>query len=155
MPVTVTPTKIKTKKGNFKTRTDLDIEALCFHLDTIIDMADSPQQIHVTIEKAQPMGASKNGRTQGVQSTARYMEAYGMVIGSLAALNLPYTTITAAKWKKDMGVSADKDLAMAEARRMFPDLGLRLLRKMDHGRAEAALICYYGMKMRGILAEGE
>jgi crossover junction endodeoxyribonuclease RuvC len=41
-------------------------------------------------------------------------------------------------WKKDMGLTADKDESLSMARELWPDAPLA--RKKDNGRAEALLI---------------
>jgi hypothetical protein len=46
--------------------------------------------------------------------------------------------VTPQKWKKDMGLTSDKDLSLAMARELWPTAPLS--RKMDNGRAEALLM---------------
>jgi hypothetical protein len=140
MPVLHANTGYKTLNGNVKYRTDLDLDRLGHWINELV--AHHPD-IHVMLERAQPMGASKNGRTQGVSSTGRYMEAYGVLIGLLTALSIPYTTVSAAKWKRDLAVPADKRQALDLTRKLIPDLIPHLTRLKDHGRAEAGLICHY------------
>ena len=48
-------------------------------------------------------------------------------------------------WKKAMGLTSDKNLSLDAARERFPDMAMKLKRKMDEGRAEALMIlAYYG-----------
>lgn len=143
MPVLHTNTGRKTPKGNIKYRTDLDLDRLGHWINELV--AYHPA-IHVMLERAQPMGPSKNGRTQGISSTGRYMEAYGVLIGLLTALSVPYTTISAAKWKRDLAIPANKRQTLDLTKKLIPDLTPHLTRLKDHGRAEAGLICHYNMK---------
>jgi hypothetical protein len=79
---------------------------------------------------------------QGVSSCYTIGEGYGVLIGVLAALQVPYAKVNAATWKREMGlpVHSDKDASRAMALRLWPALAERLKRKCDDGRAEALLI---------------
>lgn len=82
---------------------------------------------------------------QGVSSMFRFGTAYGMVLGTLAALKVPVHLVAPGKWKRAFGLGADKEQARALALRLWPD-GSQFSRKKDHGRAEAALIARYGVR---------
>ena len=73
----------------------------------------------------------------------------GIAIGIAAGIEVPYTEVSPAKWKKDMQVPAQKDAAVLVASRYFPNCTDGWKRKMDHGRAEAALIALYGAIQQG------
>lgn len=93
---------------------------------------------HVFIEKAQPYPR------QGVVSTANYMLAYGMIIGIVVGMKIPYTLVPPQQWKKNVvgnlkGVK-DKGMSILRAKQLFPDIELK---RNDDGPAEAALIGYY------------
>ncbi|SRR5712692_10471376 len=96
------------------------------------------QPAHVLIEEAQPMPG------QGVTSTFQIGKGYGLWLGILAALQLPYTTIRPAIWKKAFSLGKDKEASRLRAMQLFPRADLR--RKKDHGRAEALLLAYYGWR---------
>lgn len=69
---------------------------------------------------------------------------FGSLKMVLAANFIPYALVTPAVWKRIMGVTADKDQARGIASQLFPaDAGQWPLKKHD-GRAEAALLAYYG-----------
>jgi Holliday junction resolvasome RuvABC endonuclease subunit len=70
-------------------------------------------------------------------------KATGLVIGVMCGMAIPWSETTPGKWKKDMRVPADKDKAVTVATRLFPACKRFWTRKMDHGRAEAALIALY------------
>jgi hypothetical protein len=54
-----------------------------------------------------------------------------------------------AKWKKGMGMSANKDLSRQKAMELFPELADQLKLKKHHGRAEALLLADYGRRLYG------
>jgi crossover junction endodeoxyribonuclease RuvC len=90
---------------------------------------------HVAIEKVGAMPG------QGVTSMFNFGKGYGMWIGILAALRIPYTFVTPQAWKKELmkGVG-DKDAARGVGCRLFPEVAKELARKKDIGRADALLI---------------
>ena len=91
------------------------------------------------VERAQAMPG------QGVSSMFNYGTGYGQILGVLAALRIPYETVSPVVWKRKMGLShANKDASRDMARQLFPHVELN--RKRDHGRAEALLIAEYGRR---------
>lgn len=132
MPVVVMEGKGKTKKGSIKKSTVLDET-------TLKSCIEGYKPDHVFLEKAQAMPG------QGIVSTAHYMCGYGIIRGICTALNIPYTLIHPATWKKDVlkDMEKGKNSAIVRAKQIYPlaDVG-----KSD-GRAEALLIAHYGMKI--------
>jgi crossover junction endodeoxyribonuclease RuvC len=63
-------------------------------------------------------------------------------VGLLAALQIAYTTVRPAIWKRALGLGKDKEAARLRAMQLFPAADLR--RKKDHGRAEALLLAWWG-----------
>lgn len=82
---------------------------------------------------------------QGVSSTFKFGAAYGMLLGTLAALKVPTQLVSPGKWKRAFGLGGDKEQARALALRLWPECD-QFSRKKDHGRAEAALIARYGVR---------
>jgi hypothetical protein len=80
---------------------------------------------------------------QGVSSTFRFGQAYGTIRGVIQALGLPSHLVTPASWKKHFKLPSDKEKARALAVRLWPS-SEHFERKMDHNRAEAALLARYG-----------
>ena len=143
MPCTYATTTTRLKSGKFKIRTDLDLPRL---VRLLFEQINSCEAITATIEKAQPMRKTAQGATQGTSSTGRYMQAYGMILGALAALSVPYTEVRALTWKRKMAVPSNKSLAIQLAIELIKPLANQLTRQKDHGRAEAGLLCLYNLK---------
>jgi len=80
---------------------------------------------------------------QGVASTFRFGVSYGVVLGIIAAHNIPLDFVVPGKWKKAYGLSSDKEESRKRAIHAFPWDAELFKRKKDHGRAEAALIALY------------
>lgn len=106
------------------------------------NMADLLRAIdlnHVFIESVHAMPG------QGVTSMFNFGKGFGIWIGILAALKIPYTLITPQAWKKHLmqGIK-DKDAARIRAQQLYPSVSEELSRKKDIGRADALLIAEYG-----------
>jgi len=81
---------------------------------------------------------------QGVASVFTFGKGYGVVLGVLAALDVPTHLVTPNTWKAWARLGRDKTGLRAMAARLFPrDAGL-FARAGDDGRAEAVLIAWYG-----------
>lgn len=132
MPILKTEGKGKTKKGNTKIHTVLD-EIEIKNIFQLIGKIDQ-----VFLEKAQSMPG------QGAPATFNYACNYGIIRGIMIGLEIPYTLIHPATWKRAMMKDMDKgkDAAIVRAKQLFPnsDIG-----KKD-GRAEALLLAVYGVK---------
>jgi crossover junction endodeoxyribonuclease RuvC len=105
----------------------------------------------VFLEKAQPMPK------QGVSSMFTIGLGYGLWQGICAGLGLPYELVHPRTWQKvmlrDVPGKDTKARSMIKCQQLFPDIPLMKPRgrvlSMD-GRADAALIAAYGMRvMRG------
>lgn len=80
---------------------------------------------------------------QGVASSFNFGVSYGVLLGVVAARRLRLETVTPARWKRDMRLTADKDEARRRACQRWPDDAWRFKRKKDDGRAEAALLAVW------------
>ncbi len=78
---------------------------------------------------------------QGTTGVFSLGTGFGLWLGILAALKLPYERIEPAKWKRVMGVTADKAGSIVLAQRLFPTAPLTLVK--HHGRGEAILLAEY------------
>lgn len=82
---------------------------------------------------------------QGVSSMFAFGQAFGIVKGVVAALQYPLELITPRVWKAALKVPSEKDGARARASQLMPYWSNSWSRVKDDGRAEAALIAYYGI----------
>ena len=105
---------------------------------------------HAMIERQQAMPK------QGVASTFRTGENYGLLIGILAGLQIPYTIVPPRTWQKVMldGVGKIRETPKAasifRAQQLFPNVNLKATdrcRKCHDGMAEALLIAAYGERI--------
>ena len=97
-----------------------------------ISQAVDRQDIQGVIESVHSMPG------QGVSSSFKFGIAFGMAIAIMERINCPWMLVTPQKWKKEMGLTADKDESLELARKLWPNAPLA--RKMDNGRAEALLM---------------
>ena len=77
-------------------------------------------------------------------------DAYGTVKGACGALGIRLDRVRPQVWKKTMRVTADKDTSRARAAELFPDVAPLFARKKDDGRAESALIAFFGVCQEGV-----
>ena len=95
--------------------------------------------VSVVIENvhAMPQNGSVGGFSQGM--------GLGLWLGILAVLRIPVTRVEPARWKKDLLIpaGADKSASIVRALQFFPTCK-DLVRKKDHGRADALLIAEWG-----------
>ena len=85
---------------------------------------------------------------EGSVSAFAFGDAKGVVRGCLAAAAIPATFITPVQWKRVVGVPPGKDMkdqARSNAINRWPGKAILFARKMDDGRAEAALIGLAGI----------
>jgi len=112
---------------------------------------------HAFLERpeARPMrGRDKNTggtvlRTPGAACMLAFGEGYGMVHCACVASGLALTEVRPGVWKRDMGVSGDKDEARRRAMEMFPTFASEFVRVKDDGRGEACLIAVWGSRQLG------
>ena len=86
---------------------------------------------------------------QGVSSMFSFGTNYGFIQGLLTAYNIPYELVMPRVWKKEFGVTSDKNTSIAVAKRLFPDVSLRRTercKKDDNNIAEALLISCYARR---------
>jgi len=110
--------------------------------------------VMVMLEQARPM------TKQGVSSTFKTGEGFGLWKGILAGLKLSYEIVPAQTWMKRVvtGVGGDdtKARSVAKCQRLFPALPLTKpkgkVASLD-GRADAALLAYYGLVIDNKISE--
>jgi crossover junction endodeoxyribonuclease RuvC len=93
------------------------------------------QPDHAVVERGQAMPK------QGASSGYKYGRAVGAIEAVIACCEVPLTIVEPAVWKRRLGLyGADKENSRQRALQLFPSAHALLARKMDHGRAEAALL---------------
>jgi len=107
-----------------------------------VQLADLLQEIRtpdckVVVERV----AARPG--QGVVSMFSFGQSYGVVLGVVAALDLPLTLITPQEWRKGMRVQGGKDASRLRILELKPECSPLFSRKRDHGRADATLIALH------------
>jgi len=88
----------------------------------------------------------------GTVSAMTFGTGKGILMGALAALEIPLTPVKPAQWKKQMRVPADKRAAVRRASQLFPELAPFFKGPRGgvlDGRAEAALIALFGAMEMG------
>jgi hypothetical protein len=88
------------------------------------------------------------GPQMGRVSIARMFESYGALKGALAWRSIPVQTVRPSEWKPSLNVPADKSAARRRAAEFFPDDAHQWRLAKHDGRAEAALIAWYGMRWK-------
>ena len=86
---------------------------------------------------------------QGVVSVFSFGFGTGLLHGVCAANGLKIAEISPAVWKADLNLTRNKADSLHLAKKIFPE-SAKSFEKMKHnGRAEAALIAYFGIKFMG------
>ncbi len=103
----------------------------------------SPIRLHAYVERAQAMPK------QGVTSTFNYGKGYGLWLGLLIGLGIPYTLVSPRTWRKVMmpDMAKDKGASLLRAKQLFPLARHHLQLVKDHDKAEALLIAAYGRQL--------
>lgn len=87
-------------------------------------------------------------RMIGIKNAVTIATAYSEMRACLFFAGVPTNEIPPGAWKKHFSLSGDKDASRAYASSVFPDQAHLWARKKDDGRAEAALIAYYGWRKK-------
>ena len=127
----------KSKAGKTVLKKHVDLMALGRLID---DLVGTSQPV-VFIEQVSAMPG------QGVASTFDFGRTTGILLGATAAHLLRIEQVTPASWKKALKVPASKDGARARASQIWPQHAATWARAKDDGRAEAALIAFYGWQV--------
>src|ERR1041385_230378 len=128
------PTLLAGRAANSKRR-DLDMHAL-------FRLLKSHQQFdHVFIEQAQAMPK------QSAYATGVFFQNYGQILGLLVGASLPYSVVHPQTWKRAFNLRRAKDAARARASELMPLAADQWPLKKQDGRAEAALIALWGMRV--------
>lgn len=86
---------------------------------------------------------------QGVTSMFNFGQNFGYIKGLLEAYQISYELVRPQKWKKEFGITGDKNSSVEVCKRLFPGVSLRRTercRKDDDGMAEALLMAEYARR---------
>jgi len=89
---------------------------------------------------------------QGVTSSFNFGFNAGVVQGMAYAFGLPVVLTPPNSWKHALKLSSDKKESLVKARETFRDFDHYFTRAKDDGRAEAALLAWYGAGLKGLLS---
>lgn len=81
-------------------------------------------------------------RTIGVM-----FEGFGVLKGALSWRSIPVQTVRPNVWKATLNVPADKAAARRRASEFYPDCAAQWRLAKHDGRAEAALLAWYGLSL--------
>lgn len=81
---------------------------------------------------------------QGVSSTFKFGQNYGMLRGMLVALGVPFEAVAPGVWQRSLGCLShgNKNITKAKAQELYPKL------KITHATADALLIATYGLRRK-------
>jgi crossover junction endodeoxyribonuclease RuvC len=127
------PVHLLTRGG--KKKREVDIQGL-------LGMLSRPLT-HAFVELAGAMPG------QGVSGVFAFGKCFGVILGVLAAREIPITLVPPAQWKRALAVPKAKDGARARASQLFPAAAHQWRLAKHDGRAEAALIALYGLRQLG------
>lgn len=121
---------------NGKTKSEISPQLLASVIRPRLEAATTP--VSAIIEKVGAMPG------QGVSSMFQFGRGVGMIEGVLATLHLTIHYVTPQQWQKAVGVRGGKDGGRARAVELFPAYASMFGRAKDDGRADAALIAWWG-----------
>ena len=122
------------------------------------------REVLVTIEKVNAMPGWKNdpehpgervAASMGVTSAFNFGYGFGIWIGVLTALGLPFQQVHPVTWKRRMLFDAgkEKDASRVKAMQLFPKTAGDLKLKKHHGRADALLIAAWAQATNSAIPE--
>jgi crossover junction endodeoxyribonuclease RuvC len=121
---------------------EIDVTALASSID-----AYSKQTRFAVIEDVHAMtyiDARGERRGQGAAASFAFGKAAGIAHGIIASCMIPSFFVKPSVWKVLMGLSSNKNLSREKASKLFPGSEHHWKRAKDDGRAEAALLAYFG-----------
>lgn len=80
---------------------------------------------------------------QGTKTTSTVFQAYGVLVAGLTVFNVPFIEVAPARWKRNLDLTASKDLSRERATQMFPEYAHLWKLKRQDGVAEASLLAYW------------
>lgn len=129
----------------------------------LLEEISSGREVIVTIEKVNAMPGWKNDpdnlgqriqAAMGVTSAFGFGMGFGIWIGVLSALKLPFQQVHPVTWKRSMlfDMGKEKDASRIKAMQLFPHTAGNLKLKKHHGRADALLMAAWAKKIGARIA---
>lgn len=119
---------------------EVDPAILADVLEDMLQGRERPDKVVVERQQAYPKQGSSSCFITGVR--------YGLILGICACLDWPVERVGPAVWKRGTKTPTEKDGARARASELMPEGASWWRLKKDHGRAEAALLAWYGAKLQ-------
>lgn len=124
-------------------RNQADAPAVVAIISSILEGIEDRGEFYAILE--QPVPSPVNG----LYSVFNTAYAYGLWTGVVASLGIELETVSARRWKLDLGLNKKgKDGSRTLALALFPLAEPLLRRKKDHGRAEALLLVAWALGIR-------
>ena len=89
---------------------------------------------------------------QGVTSMFNFGRNFGMIIGMLTTLKVPFELVRPQRWQKEFGISGEKNDHVTVCKRLFPHVSLLRTprcKKDDDGHADALLLAEWSRRHHG------
>jgi len=112
---------------------------------------DLPALRDILVDDVGPVDLVIVEQVQGVQgsgATSAFNFGYGAgaIEAMLVTLERPVQYVTPQRWTQALGVGSDKGLHRQTAARLFPHQAALFKRVKDDGRADAALLAWWGSR---------
>lgn len=119
-----------------------------------IRTSDPGAYVSAVIEQVHAMPSAPDGqgnrRQMGAASSFNFGVNFGVLIGSLEALQIPLTQVSSVRWKRAMGLNGTKkDAARLLALKLHPSASDLLALKKHSGRADALLVGHWYCENEG------
>lgn len=122
---------LKVLTGARKARNELDVASI---FQIIQELA--PDRAFIEQVGAMP--------GQGVVSMFRFGDAFGVLRGVVTGAQIPLDYVRPQEWQKLVRMPRGDDAGRLRVNQLFPKSSNLFKRKLDHNRADAALIAYAG-----------
>ena len=113
-------------------------------LSMILAIPRNGHELHAVVERQ----SARPG--QGVSSSFKIGTGLGSLLAVVQIARASLQLVTAGTWKRELGLSDDKNASCDKARLLFPAAPVTL--KKLHGRAESLLIAHWALNRRKMAA---
>lgn len=116
-----------------------------------IDMPDTTAALHALLSDLPQIAFAVLEKpfyphTIGITNAVKIAEAFGTLKGALAWLDIAAYEVRPHEWKAALNLTSSKSASREKAGQIFPDGADQWARVKDDGRAEAALLAWYGLR---------